>query len=111
MAVLLVALLVMSGIGYAFYQKKHGRINWAQEQVAAKLFDGESARFRNVREVSMLAVCGEVNGKNRLGAYTGFTRFRVFGKPGEVVNVDIEDVNSVFAKINSRFMTEQCGEN
>lgn len=43
---------------------------------AALLLDPSSAQFRNVR-VSGDAVCGEINGRNRMGAYVGFTRFHV----------------------------------
>lgn len=110
--VLLVTLLVMSGIGYAFYQKKHGRINWAQEAVAAKLLDGESARFRNVGKIAEIGVfgkteigvCGEVNGKNRLSAYTGFKRFVVFGEPGDTAKVFIEDVYGSDPEISVSFI-------
>lgn len=106
--VLLVTLLVMSGIGYAFYQKKHGRINWAQEAVAAKLLDGESARFRNVGKIADIGVCGEVNGKNRIGAYAGFKRFVVFGEPGDTAIVIIEDVYGSDPEISVSFTMGQC---
>jgi len=51
--------------------------------VTRDFFDAESARFRNIRavEVSLAdgsteaRVCGEVNGKNRMGGYTGYSMF------------------------------------
>jgi len=48
----------------------------AREAVARTLIDPDSARFRNV-ESRDGTVCGEVNGKNRMGAYTGYVRFYV----------------------------------
>lgn len=52
------------------------KIRLAQEAAAETLLDPTSALFRDV-EVNERgnAVCGEVNGKNRMGAYVGFTRF------------------------------------
>jgi hypothetical protein len=48
----------------------------ARDTVARTLIDPDSARFRNI-ESRDEAVCGEVNGKNRMGAYTGYVRFYV----------------------------------
>lgn len=48
--------------------------NEAQEAVARDLRDPASAQFRDVK-VYPKYVCGEVNGKNGVGAYAGFTRF------------------------------------
>lgn len=48
----------------------------AKDAAAALLIDPSSAQFRNVVAKSN-AVCGEINGKNRMGAYVGFTRFYV----------------------------------
>jgi len=45
-----------------------------QQAVAAGLADPEAARFRNIRKVES-GFCGEVNGKNRFGAYVGFEPF------------------------------------
>jgi hypothetical protein len=48
----------------------------ARDAVARELVDPSSAQFRNT-EVRGDMVCGEVNGKNRMGAYVGFQRFYV----------------------------------
>jgi len=69
------------------------RPNTAQvEQIKATItrdfFDPSSAQFRDIRVVDLVLsdgtkarrVCGEVNGKNRLGGYVGF---KMFG--GEIV--------------------------
>lgn len=48
----------------------------AKTAVADQMKDPSSAQFREVRRVDD-AVCGEVNGKNSFGAYSGFQRFFV----------------------------------
>ncbi|WEK56488.1 MAG: hypothetical protein P0Y52_07935 [Candidatus Brevundimonas phytovorans] len=46
----------------------------ARSALDARLFDFPSARFRDVRGDANV-LCGFVNAKNRLGAYTGWKRF------------------------------------
>jgi len=54
-----------------------------QKAVARDFLDPASAQFRDTRVVNLFSdngsrvrvYCGEVNAKNRLGAYTGFRRF------------------------------------
>lgn len=54
-----------------------------KEAVKYDLIDPDSASFRNLKGKHMtfdsgttfVRVCGEVNGKNRMGGYTGFTPF------------------------------------
>lgn len=41
------------------------------------LKDPDSARFKNLKTSRDLYFCGEVNAKNSLGGYTGFSRFIV----------------------------------
>lgn len=48
----------------------------AKRAVAEQLIDPTTAQFRNL-QVRGDHVCGEVNGKNKMGAYVGFTRFVV----------------------------------
>ena len=46
--------------------------------VADRLIDPESARFRNIddqRSEAAGGVCGEMDSRNRLGGYVGWTRF------------------------------------
>ena len=53
-------------------------IRKAKTEVADALRDPASAQFRNVESFGLDSgsmVCGEVNGKNGFGAYTGFTHF------------------------------------
>jgi hypothetical protein len=48
----------------------------AKDRAAQLLIDPSSAQFHNV-QAREKAVCGEINGKNRMGAYVGFSRFYV----------------------------------
>jgi hypothetical protein len=61
----------------------------AEEAVANQLVDPNSAEFRNVQVTDDDDVCGEVNAKNRMGGYTGFSPFvTVYNGRGEMV-VDV----------------------
>lgn len=66
-----------------------------KQAAAALLKDPSSAQFRNVQVVEG-AVCGEINGKNGYGAYTGFSRFLVLkdGRAGLDPEVDQKEVDA-----------------
>lgn len=51
------------------------RVAKAKDAAAAVLIDPSSAQFRRVEMGRNGIVCGEINGKNRMGAYVGFARF------------------------------------
>ena len=49
-----------------------------KNEITTGFFDPASVQFRNLKTrivFSSYAVCGELNAKNRYGAYTGFKRF------------------------------------
>lgn len=52
----------------------------AKEAVKERLIDPESATFKIEYEDPKGLICGQVNAKNRLGGYTGFSRFMYTGK-------------------------------
>ena len=64
-----------------------------RSEVTRDFFDPDAAQFRNVRAVDVTLengsserrVCGEVNGKNRLGGYVGYSMFG-----GVIVSGDFE---------------------
>jgi hypothetical protein len=60
---------------------RDNRVKRALEPV---LYDPFSLRLRNVRSGRNGATCGQVNAKNRLGAYVGFRDF-VVGRDGQAV--------------------------
>lgn len=59
----------------------------ARAALDQKLFDYPAARFRDVRaveyveQVGAIGFCGKVNGKNRVGGYTGWDDFTVIVVP------------------------------
>lgn len=58
------------------------RIETAKMMFSVMLKDAESARFRNVELVKTVfgtVICGEVNAKNGMGGYIGFTEFVTAG--------------------------------
>ena len=67
------AALVLCGCEYIKGTDEHLKVE-GQKAAAALLKDPSSAQFRNVK-VSDKTVCGEMNGKNSFGAYTGFEPF------------------------------------
>lgn len=78
-------------------------MNRAQAKAAYNLRDPNAAQFRNIRGVSAKAetgvtanyICGEINGKNAMGGYVGFTPFVYFISTDEaiVANRDLNGVN------------------
>lgn len=70
------------------------------DKVKADLNDPDSAQFRNVKVFgdwsrSEVAVCGEVNAKNRMGGYVGYTSFIVTPAGADI---ESDDVKSLYDK-------------
>lgn len=83
-AALLAACMAMSPIVEAKpVRLSQAQISDIQAKISYDLFDPAAAQFRNIRAADVVLsdgsserrVCGEVNGKNRLGAYVGFSMF------------------------------------
>lgn len=102
------------------------KMKQVKEQVAAQLVDPDSAKFRNV-EMRVAAsdkggtfelVCGEVNGRNKLGAYAGFRRFAAEIEAGNIYidpqtrynDADLEMAGRTCDSINRRAPTFSCPE-
>lgn len=73
------------------------KVRKAKALVAEKLIDPSSAQFRRVQVVPQPydKICGEINGKNRLGAYVGFSRFVV---QGELVTIQPQESSTYSPK-------------
>jgi len=58
-------------------EKENDYIDRANSSLTKNFKDPESARFRNVflSQIDVPVVCGEVNGKNSYGAYTGYKKY------------------------------------
>jgi len=72
------------------------QVNQIKQVVTYDFFDPSSAQFRNIRaaDVTLASgkvarrVCGEVNGKNRVGGYVGFSLFGGTIEGGKFVRAD-----------------------
>lgn len=71
---ILVFLAITLPMSYYFYEQ-NTPIEKVKNDLKHHAFDETSIIFRDVRESSKGVVCGELNGKNRLGAYVGYKRF------------------------------------
>ena len=78
--------------------------------VRSKLFDAESARWRDVRIVvkqtpteRWRTLCGEVNAKNRFGGYTGFRRFVATLQIGAA----FDDDTAAFERVYTGFCVDE----
>lgn len=65
----------------------------AEAAAAYHLLDPSSAQFREVEFRDEDTVCGQINGKNRMGAYSGFTNFIAYRTSegewrGEILQTD-----------------------
>lgn len=71
--------------------------NWkyfCQEEITKRLKDPESAKFQEVfisRKSGEPIVCGQVNGKNGFGGYSGFERFISAGKLFNILESDMAE--------------------
>lgn len=81
MKILIVAALAAFGAADAFPAPSDAQFAQARETLNQTLLDYPSARFRDVHGDSR-RLCGFVNSKNRMGAYTGWDRFVIMGLAG-----------------------------
>jgi hypothetical protein len=84
---LLVSLAVFASLTAAFFAWQRFLSHDAKvaRLVQATLTDPDSAQFKSVRSsASATYTCGEVNAKNRMGGFVGFTPFLV-GADGTVM--------------------------
>lgn len=56
-------------------------------EVSKSFPDPSSLQWRNLQRVGVGGVCGEVNGKNLFGAYTGFRRFHALVLDGAAAGI------------------------
>ncbi len=68
------------------------QVEAAKEAVAYDLIDPTSAQFREVEENDYGNICGQVNAKNRMGAYVGYVPFYA-EKSGDEWETEIIDAD------------------
>ncbi|WP_267268543.1 SPOR domain-containing protein [Pseudomonas protegens] len=94
--------LLVMGLAFALAGCGGNDIEKARTAVADRLKDPDSAKFRNERQVADGGVCGEVNGKNGFGAYSGFAPFLAMKAPdGFDVIID--------SSLSDAFVSKVCG--
>lgn len=90
---LTIALAALAAIACLATAWRYHLVAQMREPVAALLTDPESAQFRNERLFSgwtpgSSALCGEVNARNRMGGYVGFTSFSVVAGLAHIADAD-----------------------
>ena len=93
--VMVFVVLALVGVGLVWFY--YGPTLLAKEAVKLKLNDPDSAQFRNMRRVSLSVVCGELNAKNAMGGYVGYTAFRVRNNTDDLA-ASASDMDVVFAR-------------
>jgi len=76
----------------------HSAEKAAKQAAAAELADPASAEFRGLRINHEGVVCGEVNGRDRSGAMTGFRRFLYYSHTGNSM-VEPPDVGGTYTRV------------
>lgn len=80
-----------------------------QSQVKDRLIDPGSATFRNIRAqdrsfsdgTKSRVICGEVNSRNRMGGYAGFSTFSVIMEAGKVKTLHIDGGPGALSNLSS----------
>lgn len=83
-AIALVVVVAVSGCDALPWSQ----VSRARAAAAEALIDPSSAQFRSLRLGPTGTVCGEINGKNRLGGYVGFRRFVVTQDDAPILETD-----------------------
>lgn len=90
------AIVVLAALAGAVFAYRAYLISELRKPVLAQLSDPESAQFRNERVIGNwrfagTVLCGDVNAKNKMGGYAGFSPFEAgvngasVGKDGDIL--------------------------
>lgn len=82
-----VALLFTGIAGCKWYINSYRPMEIAKEAVRKEMKDPDSALFKNVR-LDGIMICGEVNAKNSMGGYPGYTQFYVIKGSSAQIDTD-----------------------
>ena len=75
-SMLMTALLLQASLDTTARPPRAAQFAFARDLLDARLLDYPTARFRDVHGDERL-ICGFVNAKNRMGAFSGWSRFGV----------------------------------
>ncbi len=97
--------LFLSSCGDTAPEKDETAVKNAETAVKNEMNDPSSAQFRNIRVITKKivwkdqavtpVVCGEANGKNRMGGYVGFEKFAYIPEKYELVIADQDSVRKL----------------
>lgn len=104
--------LLVAGQAFAVTGCRGSDIDRARTAVVNHLKDTDSAKFRNERQVLDRGICGDVNGKDGFGAYSGFTPFFAMKRSDSfdvMIDTDLSDpfVSKVCGYTNARPQTNE----
>lgn len=85
-----------------------GAYGQATSSVKAILYDGTSARFRDLYTSSAGVICGQVNAKNRFGAFVGYQFFEYDNRHG-LQSVRIMNDEQEHTPIDNLMWQSDCG--
>lgn len=84
--------------------KQKAQIEIAAQKVKENLLDADSAKFRNQK-----GNCGEVNSKNRMGGYVGFSRYIYFPEDKTAI-IESDSKDSIFTpSVMDGLWSSKCG--
>lgn len=101
---MILAIIILALTG-CYKSKEEKQIERAKREIAEFLKDPESAKFRNLRVVGD-TVCGEFDGKNAFGGYTGY---RKFGHRVLLENVEGLKATEDAPDVYDQLFGSQCG--
>lgn len=109
----IVGIAVAAAIAFKIWVTHGGKYEFGQygsatTAVKTQLFDSDSAKFRNLYISSSGVVCGEVNAKNRFGAYAGFRMFEYDNRHG-LGEVRIKGDDSSASVTDAMMWKYDCG--
>ena len=109
----IVGIVIAAIVGFKIWlahggEYEFGQYGSATTAVKAQLFDADSAKFRSLYVSPAGVVCGEVNAKNRFGAYVGFRMFEYDNRHG-LGEVRIKGGDSDTGVMDAMMWKYDCG--
>ena len=109
----IVGIVIAAIVGFKIWlahggEYEFGQYGSATTAVKAQLFDADSAKFRSLYVSPAGVVCGEVNAKNRFGAYVGFRMFEYDNRHG-LAEVKIKDDEPSSNPMDNMMWKYDCG--
>lgn len=84
--------------------KQQAQIELAAQKLKERLIDSDSAKFKNQK-----GNCGEVNSKNRMGGYTGYSRY-IYDPANDTIMIESDSKNSIFTpQVMDALWLKSCG--